>query len=135
MSSFPSPARLQADMRWSRSSPKPCAAWSARWCVRNPPELIIETILEGYRHELRILAGDLPNDVDADMFGELFTKAQEDGKLGAHVDVRHLSRLAQMHGSEGVRHWAAGGRGDRSFADVVTRDIAAPSAGHNQLSA
>jgi AcrR family transcriptional regulator len=103
-----------------------------RSMARNPRDLIIETILEGYRHELRILAGDLPDDVDADMFGELFAKAQEDGKLAAHVDVRHLSRLAQMHVSEGVRHWAGGGYGDRSFAEVVTRDIAALIAGYNQ---
>ena len=37
----------------------------------------------------------------------------------AHVDVPHLSRLAQMHVSEGVRHWALGGFGERSFAEVV----------------
>jgi AcrR family transcriptional regulator len=104
-----------------------------RSMARNPRDLIIETILEGYRHELRILAGDLPDDVDADMFGELFAKAQEDGKLAARVDVRHLSRLAQMHVSEGVRHWAGGGYGDRAFAEVVTRDIAALIAGYNQL--
>src|ERR1700752_906097 len=30
--------------------------------ARNPRELIIETILEGYRHEHRILAGDHSND-------------------------------------------------------------------------
>jgi AcrR family transcriptional regulator len=103
-----------------------------RSMARNPRDLVIETILEGYRHELRILAGDLPDDVDADLFGELFAKAQEDGKMAAHVDVRHLSRLAQMHVSEGVRHWAGGGYGDRSFAEVVTRDIAALIAGYNQ---
>jgi AcrR family transcriptional regulator len=103
-----------------------------RSMARNPRDLIIETILEGYRHELRILAGDLSDDVDADMFGELFAKAQDDGKMAAHVDVRHLSRLAQMHVSEGVRHWAGGAYGDRSFAEVVTRDIAALIAGYNQ---
>ena len=31
-----------------------------RSMARNPRELIIETILEGYRHEHRILAGDRP---------------------------------------------------------------------------
>jgi len=69
------------------------------------------------------------------MFGELLAKAQQDGKLAAHVDVHHLSRLAQMHVSEGVRHWACGAYGDRSFAEVVTRDIAALITGYNQLSA
>jgi hypothetical protein len=103
--------------------------------ARNPRELIIETILEGYRHEHRILSGELPNDADADMFGELFTKAQQDGKLANHIDVDHLSHLAGMHVSEGVRHWAAGSFGNRSFAEVVTRDIAALIAGYNRLPA
>ena len=31
-----------------------------RSMARNPPDLIIETILEGYRHEHRILAGEHP---------------------------------------------------------------------------
>jgi AcrR family transcriptional regulator len=102
-----------------------------RSMARNPRELIIETILEGYRHEHRILANDERNETDADMFGELFAKAQQDGKLAADVDLAHLSRLAQMHVSEGVRHWAGGCFGDRSFAEVVTNDIAALIAGYN----
>jgi hypothetical protein len=93
--------------------------------ARNPRELIIETILEGYRHEHRILAGDEDPDTDADMFGELFVRAQRDGKLAPHIDVAHLSQLAGMHVSEGVRHWASGAFGDQSFAEVVTEDIAA----------
>jgi AcrR family transcriptional regulator len=106
-----------------------------RSMARNPRDLIVETILEGYRHEHRILAGDKRDDIDADMFGELFTKAQQDDKLAAHVDARHLSHLAGMHVSEGVRHWASGSFGDRTFADVVSRDIAALIAGFNQLPA
>jgi AcrR family transcriptional regulator len=106
-----------------------------RSMTRNPRELIIETILEGYRHEHRILAGEQLDDGDADMFGELFAKAQRDGKLADHVDVRHLSHLAGMHVSEGVRHWAAGTYGDRSFTDVVSRDIKALITGYNQLPA
>jgi len=106
-----------------------------RSMARNPRELIIETILEGYRHEHRILTGELSDDADADMFGELLAKAQRDGKVAAHVDVRHLSHLAGMHVSEGVRHWAAGTYGDRSFAEVVTRDIAALIAGYNLIGA
>jgi AcrR family transcriptional regulator len=102
-----------------------------RSMARNPRDLIIETILEGYRQEQRVLAGDRPDDTDADMFGELFAKAQADGKLAPHVDVTHLSRLAQMHVSEGVRHWALGSFGDRAFADVVAGDIAALIAGFN----
>lgn len=103
-----------------------------RSMARNPPELIIQTILEGYRHEHQILAGEAADETaDADMFGELFARAQRDGKLGAHVDVGHLSHLAGMHVSEGVRHWAGGSFGDRSFADVVTDDIAALVVGFN----
>lgn len=106
-----------------------------RSMARNPRELIIETILEGYRQEHRILSGERSDNADADMFGELFAKAQADGKLSANVDVSHLSRVAQMHVSEGVRHWAGGSFGDRSFTEVVTRDIAALIAGYNQLCA
>lgn len=103
-----------------------------RSMARNPRDLIVETILEGYRQEQRILTGDRRADVDADMFGELFAKAKADGQLAMHVDVAHLSRLAQMHVSEGVRHWALGGFGKRSFADVVAGDIGALIAGFNQ---
>ena len=103
-----------------------------RSMTRNPRDLIIETILEGYRQEQRILAGDRSVNADADMFGELFTKAQHDGKLAAHVDVAHLSHLAQVLVSEGVRHWAGGSYGDRSFAEVVTGDIAALIDGLNR---
>jgi AcrR family transcriptional regulator len=102
-----------------------------RSMARNPRELIIETILEGYRQEHRILSGRRSDDADADMFGELFEKAHADGKLSPNVDVRHLSLVAQMHVSEGVRHWASGSFGDRRFADVVTEDIAALIAGYN----
>jgi AcrR family transcriptional regulator len=106
-----------------------------RSMARNPRELIIETILEGYRHEHRILAGEPLDETDADMFGELFSKAQQDGKLAAQVDVHHLSHLAGMHVSEGVRHWAAGTYGTQPFSEVVGRGIAALIAGFNQLSA
>ena len=102
-----------------------------RSMARNPPELIVQTILEGYRHEHRLLAAGSHDDADADMFGELFAHAQQDGKLAAAVDVGHLSHLAGMHVSEGVRHWAAGGFGGRSFAEVVAEDITALIAGVN----
>lgn len=96
-----------------------------RSMARNPRELIIETILEGYRHEHRILAAAGPPDVDADMFGELFARAADDGKLPAGIDTAHLAYLAQTMVSEGARHWAAGAFGERSFASVVTDDICA----------
>ncbi|MDT5010778.1 MAG: hypothetical protein QOH57_2395 [Mycobacterium sp.] len=101
-----------------------------RSMTRNPRELIIETILEGYRHEHRILAGDEPPDPELGMFTELFEKAQRDGKLADSVDVHHLAYLCGMLVSEGARHWAAGTFGDRSFREVVGRDIAAVIAGY-----
>jgi AcrR family transcriptional regulator len=94
--------------------------------ARNPRELVVETILEGYRHEHRLLADGERLDHETDMFTELFTRARSDGKLGSAVgdaDVAHLAYLAQTMVSEGARHWAAGAFGDRSFADVVTTDI------------
>jgi AcrR family transcriptional regulator len=101
-----------------------------RSMARNPRELIIETILEGYRHEHRILAGPQPPDPELGMFTELFETAQRDGKLAISTDVHHLAYLAGMLVSEGARHWAAGTFGDRSFRDVVGRDIAAVIAGY-----
>ncbi|BBY52339.1 TetR family transcriptional regulator [Mycolicibacterium arabiense] len=94
--------------------------------ARNPRELVVETILEGYRHEHRLLADGERLDHETDMFTELFTRARTDGKLGRAVDdadVAHLVYLARTMVSEGARHWAAGAFGDRSFADVVTADI------------
>ena len=97
-----------------------------RSMARNPRELIVETILEGYRHEHRILAdGSIPPDAQTDMFSELFSRAQADGKLADDIDVSHLAYVAQTLVSEGARHWAAGAFGDRSFAGVVTADIVA----------
>jgi hypothetical protein len=103
-----------------------------RSMARNPRELVIETILEGYRHEHRILADGLPSDVEEGMFSELFARAKADGKLAAHVDIEHLAYLAMTLVSEGARHWAAGTFGERSFAEVVASDIMAVIAGHNR---
>ena len=48
---------------------------------RNPPDLIVEIILEGYRQEHRILVtGQLRDDAPY-MFTELFERARADGKL------------------------------------------------------
>lgn len=100
-----------------------------RSMARNPRELVVETILEGYRHEHRILRdGDTP-DLDGGMFTGLFERAQADGKLPAGTDTGHLAYLAMTLVSEGARHWAAGSFGTRSFADVVGADIATLIAG------
>ncbi len=101
-----------------------------RSMARNPPELVIETILEGYRHEHRLLAsGETPPDLDGGMFTALFERAVADGKLPAGTDAGHLAYLAIMMVSEGARHWAAGAFGARSFADVVGTDITTLIAG------
>lgn len=100
-----------------------------RSMVRNPAELVIETILEGYRHEHRILdTADTP-DLDGGMFTALFERALADGKLPDGTDTGHLAYLAMTLVSEGARHWAAGSFGGRSFADVVGTDITTLIAG------
>ncbi|WNG80470.1 TetR/AcrR family transcriptional regulator [Mycobacterium sp. ITM-2016-00316] len=100
-----------------------------RSMARNPAELVIETILEGYRHEHRILDTAETPDLDGGMFTALFDRALADGKLPAGTDTGHLAYLAMMLVSEGARHWAAGSFGGRSFADVVGNDIATLIAG------
>jgi AcrR family transcriptional regulator len=99
--------------------------------ARNPRELIIETILEGYRHEHRILAtaGGTAPDLDGGMFTALFTRARVDGQLPDSTDVNHLGYLTMTLVSEGARHWAAGAFGHRSFAEVVGADICTLIAG------
>ena len=67
------------------------------------------------------------------IFAEVFERAQQDGKLPVHVDVAHVANVAQSLVSEGARHWAAGVYGDRSFAEVVGRDITALIAGYERL--
>lgn len=113
-----------------------------RSMARNPRELVIETILEGYRHEHRLLAageagtsntaGDTAPDLNGGMFTELFDRALADGKLPAGTDIGHLAYLAMTLVSEGARHWAAGAFGSRSFADVVGADILTLIAGYRR---
>jgi AcrR family transcriptional regulator len=98
----------------------------------SPPELIIAAILEGYR---QALAGNDHLERTSLIFSEVFKRAQQDGKLPAHVDVSHVANVAQSLVSEGARHWAAGAYGDRSFADVVGRDITALVDGYSAASA
>jgi AcrR family transcriptional regulator len=103
-----------------------------RSMARNPRELVVETILEGYRHEHRILATGESPDLDGGMFTALFERATADGKLPAATDVAHLAYLAMTLVSEGARHWAAGAFGDRSFTDVVAADILTLIAGYRR---
>lgn len=100
-----------------------------RSMARNPADLVIETILEGYRHEHRILATAETPELDGGIFTALFERALADGKLPAGTDTDHLAHLAMVLVSEGARHWAAGSFGGRSFTDVVGTDIATLIAG------
>lgn len=102
---------------------------------RNTPELIIQTIVEGYR---RVVGEGSPGTTrpewTGDLFGELFERARADGKLPAHLsaqDVAHVAGVAQSLVSEGARKWASGAYGTRSFAEVVGRDIGALVAGYS----
>ena len=94
------------------------------------PELVIETILEGYR---QALAGHDHLERTSVIFAEVFDRARGDGKLPADFDVAHVATVAQSLVSEGARQWAAGAYGKRSFAAVVGRDIAALVEGHARL--
>lgn len=91
------------------------------------PELVSEAILEGYR---QAIAGHDHLERTSVIFAEIFSTAVADGKLPAGFDVTHVATVAQSLVSEGARHWAAGRYGDRSFADVVGRDIAALVTGY-----
>ena len=91
-------------------------------------ELLLEAIIEGYRHAA---AGHDHLERTSVIFAEVFERAQRDGKLPEHIDVDHLANVAQSLVSEGARHWAAGTYGDRSFAEVVGRDITALVTGYS----
>src|SRR6478672_12189201 len=69
------------------------------------PELIIEAILEGYR---QALACHDHLERTSVIFEEVIERAQRDGKLPGHVDVKHIANVAQSLVGEGARHWAAG---------------------------
>jgi hypothetical protein len=92
------------------------------------PELLLEAILEGYR---QAAAGRDHLERTSVIFAEVFGKAREDGKLAADLDVAHVANVAQSMVSEGARHWAMGAYGDRSYAEVVGRDITALVAGYS----
>jgi AcrR family transcriptional regulator len=92
------------------------------------PELLLETIVEGYR---QAAAGHDHLERTSVIFAEVFRRAQDDGKLPADLDVGHVANVAQSLVSEGARHWAMGSYGDRSYAEVVGRDIAALVAGYS----
>jgi len=98
----------------------------------SPPELIIEAILEGYR---QALDGHDHLERTSVIFAEVFGQAQADGKLPAHLDVAHVANVSQSLVSEGARQWAMGGYGNKSFAGVVGRDIAALVEGYSAASA
>jgi AcrR family transcriptional regulator len=91
------------------------------------PELLLEAIVEGYR---QAAAGHDHLERTSVIFAEVFHRAQDDGKLPADLDVAHVANVAQSLVSEGARHWAMGTYGERSYAEVVGRDIAALVTGY-----
>ena len=99
---------------------------------RNPPELIIEAVLEGYRQDQPANTDGRAPDVFSTLLVEVFERAVADGKLAPDFDTEHVAHVAQTLVGEGARHWAAGKYGTKSFAEVVGRDIAAVIAGFNE---
>jgi AcrR family transcriptional regulator len=91
------------------------------------PELLLEAIVEGYR---QAAAGHDHLERTSVIFAEVFHRARDDGKLPADLDVAHVANVAQSLVSEGARHWAMGTYGERSYAEVVGRDIAALVTGY-----
>lgn len=98
---------------------------------RNPPELIIEAVLEGYRQDQPTSTEARAPDVISTLLVEVFERAVADGKLAPDFDVDHVAHVAQTLVGEGARHWAAGKYGQKSFTEVVGRDIAALIRGFN----
>lgn len=103
----------------------------------NPPELLVEAVLEGHRAEHRALEEGSPEEHRAArfLFLEPLRRAQADGRLPSGLDVLQVARGAQALMEAGTRHWAAGEYGDRGFAEVVGRDITAFIDGHARLAA
>jgi AcrR family transcriptional regulator len=99
---------------------------------RNPPELIIEAVLEGYRQDQPANTERRAPDVISTLLVEVFERAVTDGKLAPDFDTEHVAHVAQTLVGEGARHWAAGKYGTKSFAEVVGRDIAAVITGFNE---
>ena len=71
-----------------------CAALTAfeRSMARNPRDLIIETILEGYRQEHRILAEGTAADAETDMFTEFLT----DTSAGSWSSKSHEDKVYEI---------------------------------------
>jgi AcrR family transcriptional regulator len=93
------------------------------------PELLLEAIVEGYR---QAAAGHDHLERTSVIFADVFHQAQDDGKLPADLDVAHVANVAQSLVSEGARHWAMGTYGERSYAEVVGRDITALVTGYSE---
>jgi AcrR family transcriptional regulator len=102
---------------------------------RHPPELIFEAVLEGYRQDQPAGTAGRAPDVISVLFVEVFDRAVADRKLAPDFDCAHVAHVAQTLVGEGVRHWAAGRYADKSFTEMISRDIGALVAGYNQFAA
>ncbi len=96
-----------------------------RSMARNPRDLIIETILEGYRHEHRILAGD-PRTRPKPTCS--VSCSRRHSRTASWPPTSTYTTCPIWRGCMSAKACAtgpAGSYGDRSFAEVVSRDIAA----------
>ena len=98
---------------------------------RNSPELVVRTIVEGFRRTVgEGSPGTVRPEWTGELFAELFARAQADGQVDPRVDTDHLADVAQSLVSEGARRWAMGHYEKRTFAEVVGTDIEAMLIGY-----
>lgn len=96
----------------------------------NPPELVIEAVLEGYRQSYRAATQPEMFQGHASLFLDVLRQASRDDKIPAGVDVQRLALVVDSLVPDGVRHWVAGLYGDQSFTDAVAQDIEAAIRGY-----
>ncbi len=91
---------------------------------RNPPVLVMESVIEGYRRE-RAVREAVENSPDQSLrvFSKVFARAVSDGQLPPGFEVDRVALLAQTVLSAAARHWASGLYADRSFVDEVVADL------------
>ena len=117
--------------RSTPSSPRRCAASNARW-----PATRANSSSRRFSRATATSTASSPATVPSTPTPTCSASCSP--RRSPTASSRHTSTsptcrdLAQMLVSEGVRHWALGAFGKRSFADVVTADITALIAGFNQ---
>jgi AcrR family transcriptional regulator len=84
----------------------------------NPPELVVASLLEGYRREEEARAG-----ASLRIFDGVVAHAVATGELPASVDADRLAGLMQTLLTEGARHWASGFLDGRPFVEEVLTNL------------